>query len=238
MEIYFDEAGRGPLAWPLYIGLVISKLSRKELKTFSLFRDSKKLSEHQREAAFEQIETLISEGKLVACTANVEEEFIDEYGVTKAIFFAICKGLYQLFHALLESKAQGKGSFEDLKSLLQIWETKHHEKLLLVLDGKSDFWLWKALGIRTKTIVHGDDRLAEISIASLLAKVSRDHQLYELAKSHPHYSFEQHKGYGTKAHYQAIEQYGICPIHRKLFLKKYFPDWKIKKWEEIPLLSS
>lgn len=90
----------------------------------------------------------------------------------------------------------------------------------------------------TKTVVHGDDRLAEISIASLLAKVGRDHEMYELAKSYPHYSFEQHKGYGTKAHYQAIEQYGICPIHRKLFLKKYFPDWKIKKWEKIPLLSS
>lgn len=238
MELYFDEAGRGPLAWPLYIGLVVSKLSPKELKAFPLFRDSKKLSERQREIAFEQIETLISEGKLITCTANVEAEFIDEYGVTKAIFFAICKGLYQLFHALLERKAKGKGSFEDLKSLLQIWETKHHEKLLLILDGKSDFWLWKALGITTKTVVHGDDRLAEISIASLLAKVGRDHEMYELAKSYPQYSFEHHKGYGTKAHYEAIEQYGICPLHRKLFLKKYFPDWKIKKWEEIPLLSS
>ena len=238
MEIYFDEAGRGPLAWPLYIGLVISKLSGKELKAFPLFRDSKKLSERQREAAFEQIKILISEGKLVTCTTSVEAEFIDEYGVTKAIFFAICKGLYQLFHALLESKVERKGSLEDLKTLLHTRETDHHEKVLLILDGKSDFWLWKALGIETKTIVHGDDRLAEISIASLLAKVSRDHRMYELAKSHPQYSFEQHKGYGTKAHYQAIEQYGICPIHRKLFLKRYFPDWKIKKWEEIPLLSS
>lgn len=238
MEIYFDEAGRGPLAWPLYIGLVISKLSHKELKTFSLFRDSKKLSEHQREAAFEQIETLISEGKLVACIASVEAEFIDEYGVTKAIFFAICKGLYQLFHTLLESKAKRKGSLEDLKLLFQTREIEHHEKILLVLDGKSDFWLWKALEIMTKTVVHGDDRLAEISIASLLAKVGRDHEMYELAKSYPQYSFEHHKGYGTKAHYEAIEQYGICPLHRKLFLKKYFPDWKIKKWEEIPLLSS
>lgn len=238
MEIYFDEAGRGPLAWPLYIGLVISKLSHKELKTFPLFRDSKKLSEHQREAAFEQIEILISERKLVTCTTSVEAEFIDEYGVTKAIFFAICKGLYQLFHTLLESKAKRKGSLEYLKLLFQTREIEHHEKILLVLDGKSDFWLWKALGIMTKTIIHGDDRLAGISIASLLAKVSRDHQMYELAKTYPHYSFEQHKGYGTKAHYQAIEQYGICPLHRKLFLKKYFPDWKIKKWEEIPLLSS
>ncbi len=238
MEIYFDEAGRGPLAWPLYIGLIVSKLSRKELKAFPLFRDSKKLSERQRETAFEQIEILISEGKLVTCTASVEAEFIDEYGVTKAIFFAICKGLYQLFHALLGNKAKGKRSLEDLKTLLHTRETEHHEKVLLILDGKSDFWLWKALGIETKTIVHGDDHLAEISIASLLAKVSRDHQMYELAKSHPHYSFEQHKGYGTKAHYQAIEQYGICPIHRKLFLKTYFPDWKIKKWQEIPLLSS
>lgn len=238
MEIYFDEAGRGPLAWPLYIGLVISKLSHKELKTFPLFRDSKKLSERQREAAFEQIKLLIAEGKLATCTASVEAEFIDEYGVTKAIFFAICKGLYQLFHTLLGNKAKGKRSLEDLKTLLQTRETEHHEKVLLILDGKSDFWLWKALGIRTKTIVHGDDRLAEISIASLLAKVSRDHRMYELAKSHPQYSFEQHKGYGTKAHYEKIEQYGICPIHRKLFLKKYFPDWKIKKWEEIPLLSS
>jgi hypothetical protein len=69
----------------------------------------------------------------------VEAEFIDEYGVTKAIFFAIYKGLYQLFHTLLESKAKRKGSLEDLKLLFQTREIEHHEKILLVLDGKSDF---------------------------------------------------------------------------------------------------
>lgn len=69
-------------------------------------------------------------------------------------------------------------------------------------------------------VVKGDSRCADIAAASVLAKVSRDHYMLEMAKEYPEYGFERHKGYGTKLHYEAIRKYGPCPIHRPSFLKK------------------
>lgn len=222
MEIFYDEAGRWPLAWPLYIGLVISKSSREFLKTCPLFRDSKKLSEKQRELALQDIQTLMINKKLIATVASVDNTFIDSYGITKSLFTAICEGLYELLTTCFGEKAQEPFELTDLIFLIKTREQKHQEEITLVLDGNSDFWIWKALDIGTETIVHGDDTLPEISIASILAKVNRDHAMYEFAKKYPDYHFEKHKGYGTKIHYQAIEKHGISPIHRKLFLRKYF----------------
>ena len=70
------------------------------------------------------------------------------------------------------------------------------------------------------TVIKGDAKSMSIAAASVLAKVSRDRFMLELAKEYPQYAFEQHKGYGTKLHYERIAQYGIAPIHRKSFLKK------------------
>lgn len=75
-------------------------------------------------------------------------------------------------------------------------------------------------------IVKGDALSASIAAASVLAKVSRDRELREIDKQYPEYGFAKHKGYGTKAHYEAIEKYGILPIHRKSFLKKYLSNEK------------
>ena len=69
-------------------------------------------------------------------------------------------------------------------------------------------------------ITHGDALSVSIGAASVIAKVTRDRMLKEYALKYPEYGFEKHKGYGTKAHYEAIEKYGILPIHRKSFLKK------------------
>lgn len=73
-----------------------------------------------------------------------------------------------------------------------------------------------------KTIVHGDSLSESIAAASILAKVSRDRYMCEMAVRYPQYGFEKHKGYGTKQHYEAIRKYGPCPIHRRSFLKSYF----------------
>jgi ribonuclease HII len=73
-----------------------------------------------------------------------------------------------------------------------------------------------------ETVVKGDSRSASIAAASILAKVTRDDMMLELAETYPEYQFEIHKGYGTKAHYAALDQHGICPIHRRTFLKKYY----------------
>ena len=75
-------------------------------------------------------------------------------------------------------------------------------------------------GYEEMTLVKGDAKSISISAASILAKVSRDRYMKDLAERHPEYKFEQHKGYGTKLHYEMIEQYGILPDHRRSFLKK------------------
>lgn len=89
---------------------------------------------------------------------------------------------------------------------------------LALIDGnrETDF------GLPVKTVVHGDSLSANIAAASVLAKVSRDNLMEELAGKYPEYGFEIHKGYGTKAHYQALDRFGPSPIHRMTFLKKYY----------------
>lgn len=89
---------------------------------------------------------------------------------------------------------------------------------LVLIDGNRQ----KDFGLPVKTVVKGDSLSANIAAASVLAKVTRDDFMVRQAEQFPEYGFEIHKGYGTKAHYAALEQYGPCPIHRKTFLKKYY----------------
>lgn len=76
------------------------------------------------------------------------------------------------------------------------------------------------LNIESEFIIKGDAKSMSVACASILAKVSRDRLLYEYAKEYPQYGFEKHKGYGTKAHTEALKEYGPCPYHRMSFLKK------------------
>lgn len=78
------------------------------------------------------------------------------------------------------------------------------------------------LPMQVGTLIHGDAKSASIAAASVLAKTARDAALRELDAQYPQYGFAAHKGYGTKAHYDAITQYGLCPAHRPSFLKKYY----------------
>lgn len=91
---------------------------------------------------------------------------------------------------------------------------------IALIDGnrETDF------GLPVKTVVKGDSLSANIAAASILAKVTRDTMMVELAEQYPEYGFEIHKGYGTKAHYEALRTYGPCPIHRKSFLKKFYGE--------------
>lgn len=75
------------------------------------------------------------------------------------------------------------------------------------------------LDIMARNVISGDARSEAIAAASILAKVERDRYMCEMAEKYPGYGFEKHKGYGTKAHYEAIKKLGVCPIHRKTFLK-------------------
>lgn len=77
-------------------------------------------------------------------------------------------------------------------------------------------------GVTARNVIGGDAKSEAIAAASILAKVSRDRYMNEQAKLYPEYGFDKHAGYGTKAHYEAIDKHGACPIHRKSFLKKHF----------------
>ena len=87
---------------------------------------------------------------------------------------------------------------------------------LALIDGNRN----TGISVPSRCIVKGDSRCADIAAASVLAKVSRDHYMLEMAEKFPEYGFERHKGYGTKLHYAAIREYGPCPIHRLSFLRK------------------
>ena len=82
----------------------------------------------------------------------------------------------------------------------------------------------KDFGIPVQTVVHGDSLSASIAAASVLAKVTRDDVMLQMAEEYPGYSFEVHKGYGTKVHYAALKEKGPCPIHRMTFLKKFYGE--------------
>ncbi len=80
----------------------------------------------------------------------------------------------------------------------------------------------QGLNIPFSCIVKGDAKSPSIAAASILAKVTRDRYMLDMAKKYPEYAFEKHKGYGTKAHYDAILEHGACEIHRITFLKKFY----------------
>ena len=89
---------------------------------------------------------------------------------------------------------------------------------LALIDGNRE----KDFGLPVKTVVKGDSLSANIAAASILAKVTRDDLMLELAKQYPEYGFDIHKGYGTKAHYAALTEHGASPVHRMTFLKKFY----------------
>lgn len=118
------------------------------------------------------------------------------------------------------------GSLEEIEEY-NILETTYlaMNRAIEGLNTKADFALIdgnrvpKGIKIPCETVVKGDSKSCSIAAASILAKVTRDRLMLEYDKKYPQYLFAQHKGYGTKAHYEAIKQHGVCEIHRLSFLK-------------------
>ena len=103
------------------------------------------------------------------------------------------------------------------------------ERAIAQLEGKADFALIdgnraKEFGLPVRTVVKGDSLSASIAAASVLAKVTRDDIMMEMAEKYPEYGFDVHKGYGTKAHYEALRAHGHSPIHRMTFLRKFYGE--------------
>ncbi len=175
-----DEAGRGPLAGPVYAAAVILPKGC----IIDGLNDSKKLSEKKRDYLFDVIkETAVSYGVGVAT-----QQEIDEINILQATFLAMRRAVDNLSVA----------------------------PDIALIDGNRR----PGLNIAEQDIVKGDAKSMSIAAASVIAKVSRDRYMLEMAEKYPQYQFEKHKGYGTKLHYEMIEKYGISPIHRKSFLKK------------------
>ena len=99
-------------------------------------------------------------------------------------------------------------------------EQLHTRPDLALIDGNRE----KDFGVPVKTVVKGDSLSANIAAASILAKVTRDDVMLRLAEEYPQYGFEIHKGYGTKAHYDALRAYGASAVHRNSFLKKFYGE--------------
>ncbi len=175
-----DEAGRGPLAGPVYAAAVI--LPRDAV--IPGLNDSKKLTERKREELFEPIKTTaLSYG---IAFATVEE--IEELNILNATFLAMNRAIAQL----------------------------ELQPELALIDGNRN----SGIELNSQCVVKGDSLCADIAAASVLAKVSRDRYMLQMDELYPQYHFRQHKGYGTKLHYEALREYGPSPIHRLSFLRK------------------
>jgi ribonuclease HII len=190
--IGIDEAGRGPLAGPVAVGMVMLPDSFEPINyglTAGLgeLRDSKKLTELARERWFKELQKLRKKGELDYRVALIGNATIDRDGINQAIKVGI-------------------------KRLLIGIDTNG---VKVFLDGG----LKAPEYFDQETIIKGDEKVAAISLASIAAKVTRDHKMSFWDKKFPLYGFAQHKGYGTRLHQERIQQHGLCSIHRVTFIK-------------------
>jgi ribonuclease HII len=187
-----DEAGRGPLCGPVVAAAVCFRESEDALALlpeWAFIRDSKKLSEKQREKMFD----FVMEHSFVG-VGVMHADTIDRVNILEATFLAMKSAL-----STLKKKTPN---------------TNNQERWRVFVDGNQ---LIPNISIEQHAIVDGDNLLKVIVAASIIAKVTRDRMMCEYDKEYPQYGFAQHKGYGTKAHMIALRKFGPCPIHRMSF---------------------
>ena len=195
--IGIDEAGRGPLAGPVAVGAVLVPVDF-DWKLVEGVRDSKKLSEKRREEIFARASELEKSHSLRYAVSTSSAAYIDRYGIVPAIKRALAEAL---------SKLTEDGPLH----------AKDGPRYEILLDGglhaPSQF-------STQKSIIRGDDTEPIISLASIMAKVTRDRLMKRLSAKYPEYDFHVHKGYGTLAHRSAIQMYGLSEVHRTTFCSR------------------
>ncbi len=184
-----DEAGRGPLAGPVAVGVVAVREGYDILKAFPGLNDSKKLSEKKREILFKTLQDEMKAGNVQAVVCLSSARMIDDKGIAFAVRHALDRGVRKL----LPNPKDGK-----------VW-----------LDGS----LKAPAEYTQETVIGGDGLVPAIMLASIAAKVTRDQLMLKTDALYPLYGLASHKGYGTKAHMEAIRTYGPCEEHRRSFLK-------------------
>jgi ribonuclease HII len=236
--IGIDEAGRGPLAGPVTVAAVATTVNPKsvfakqipggsirnpkfKLKRQGVYlskhpvplRDSKKLSPKQREAWFQWIKKhsniLLNVGMFYA-VASVSPRIIDKINISNAANLAASRALQKLLNTLTIVKVLSKNTVEIFLDGGLFINSKFKNQ-----NAKLQSKIKKLQNI--KTITKGDEKIPAIMLASIVAKVSRDRQMFRLHKKYPKYGFDKHKGYATKKHIKAIKKHGRSPMHRKSF---------------------
>ncbi len=172
-----DEAGRGPLAGPVFAAAVILDPA----KPIAGLRDSKKLSPIRRD----ELALIIQRDALAWSIAQCSAAEIDALNILQATMLAMRRAI------------------EGLSVL----------PTLALIDGNR----CPVTAIRTEAIVKGDDKVIEISAASILAKTARDALLLEMHARYPQYAFDQHKGYPTALHLARLKEHGVTPEHRRSY---------------------
>lgn len=194
-----DEAGRGPLAGPVSVGIVMVPEGFDVAKAFPGVNDSKQLSEKQRERIYALLEEYVRgfrkppngglrNPRIKFCVRYARAETIDKRGISYAVRAAIARGVRELAPSPRGAK--------------------------VLLDGL----LRAPAEYEQETIIHGDALVPLISLASIVAKVRRDRLMKRLARDYPEYHFAIHKGYGTALHYEMLQKHGPCAIHRQSYL--------------------
>jgi ribonuclease HII len=183
-----DEAGRGPLAGPVSVG-VVKVPNGFDWSLVPGVGDSKQVSESNREIVFRRAQELRYHRQLDFAVSMVGAPVIDEKGIVYAINLAILRCIRRL--------------------------NLSPNDCYFKLDGS----LHAPEQFRQETIIKGDSLEQVIGLASIAAKVTRDRYMERIARRYTQYNFAQHKGYGTKAHRQAIVTYGKSPIHRVSYCK-------------------
>jgi len=188
--------GRGCIAGPVCAGVVIfndKNLRSKDLKTYV---DSKKIPENQRQIISEQIK---SDHYFALGWASAEE--IDEINIRQATLLAMSRAILEIHKKIDISNGT------------------------LLIDGRDTLpdLIPKFGRLTQQAVVSGDQLVRQISAASIVAKVARDEMMKSISLDYPRYGFENHKGYGTEVHREAVQKYGVLSIHRKSFggVKEY-----------------
>lgn len=189
-----DEAGRGPIAGPVSVGVIAASAEFDFLSVFPGLNDSKQMTEKGRDRIFGLLEERVAAGDLRYHVAFRSSKVIDDDGIVPAVYAGVGEGVL----ALMPEPADGD----------------------VFLDGS----LLAPRAYTQKTIIGGDATVPAIMLASVAAKVLRDRLMVTLAEQYPQYGFEKHKGYGTKAHYEALREHGLSAEHRTSFLSRFLEN--------------
>lgn len=184
-----DEVGRGPVAGPVAVCVCAIDTNRYRRAKWKGLTDSKKMTPKSRLSWYREAQSLQDQGVISYEVIFCPNTVIDKKGISFAIRYCIDLGIKKLSLDPADTSILLDGS------------------LRAPVEFKNQ-----------KTIIKGDQKEKIISLASVIAKVTRDMLMVRLSKKYPEYNWSKNKGYGTREHYQAIKKYGLTPLHRKTFL--------------------